>query len=1354
MSKANPPKKAQKKRKKSKPSQPRARQGASRRADATPVTEEPDEDDGELLIAAWRGSRPGARAGRGFHFQDAVGAWLAARIAASEIDASSITPEGLDDIVLEGAAPADIQVKSRVAHLGGFPPRLASRHILDAWHRHASGHPEIGRLVVVLERGVDGEVGLSSLDEHLANSLADDSVLREALTILAAERSMRPEALGEMFKRTIVLGATWESLSGETASHVGALVDLVPSALDLITRQLRVLVADASDANAAVEYGSRRTLTRTELIAEVTHIASHIDVDALELALRDGVCEVFDLSLAAGADDRFYEGTATQPFHVAAGLVVPRPEIVAEVLAGLSEQSAVVITGPSGVGKSAVMWTVPVATPGVLWFRIRRLATDDVPDLIRLARAYNASETAPVGFLVDAVGAGDIRGWARLRAEAASVPGLLLLGSARREDLPTMGDLSGCATVTVTLNEAAAEVIFNGLLRRGSTAASHWKEAFERSNGLTLEFTHLLTQGQRLEDVIQEQVRRRIDEGRSDELDVLSLVAVADRWAATLPSADVAAACGATTFELRQAVTRLVEEHLLVERDGVMSGLHRLRSTAISLAIHAQPPPDLSMTIRRVLDLIPVHQLHRFIANAISEEPSASDSVIEAAASEPLQPERLMAYVHGLRLADFYDLARNWKDIADEHEVPASSQPVLFQFAAAGLTFPDFFPGALRTAGSEMAAASGPNRAGDLVRQVGYTTLAGVLATCLTSGNAARFLSTLAGVGPEFTSAARDLLSGGCVLVGALTTSSVEEVADCLAAARACDPPLAMLLVDRIGGQAAILGRLRAENPWITELDVRLEDPNTPDAPEELIGYCRLLHVSDELQGDPRKQAISVGRLLLRCLPNIESVDVQALLPGGHELRIGDYTHGVSGLRRQYDHSSLSVAWNQARLRAAVTLLGETDTERLAAARPLLDDAEHIAREAGTALVLGRAGKVDLAAFKLSITALHERARSLKPPLGTVAIGDSSIGEETPVPMSDDTAGLLTDLTGNILSRLSNRENYRALEVYIADTTINRHLLGAMREPWYLLGVDGHLRSLDRLKGALADLHAVVHEMAIDGADLAKIERSARSSVRDRALHQAAETCRREERRRRQGRRDALQRACRAASASVKVLSPPPSPLAATMASWAVTIELDSLTDWPDAFEALISALARDQPLGESYVLIPLRSGRPVPSLAVKLISSPLPATNIEEWAPQLNEPHPSSLADAFTEAQTALQALSGMLELPDDQRSHPLVEAAAAEAAADFARARAELLAAPSDRLTQELLSVVDALAAEVQAESDGTGADISVAAQIAAGVVDGSGGTVFDTIIGARYFALEWDVDRAQAVELLQSP
>ena len=1164
---------------------------------------------------------------------------------------------------------------------------------------------------------------------------------------------MSDEDVGAMLNGTVALGISWYTLAADTAASIRIVADLAPSALELVAQQLRVVVAEASDANVVLGYESRRVLTKTEIVAEISRVASQIDLDALEYAMREGICEPFELAPTISPDDRFYEGVATQPFHVAAGLVVPRPDLVGEVLSGLDERSAVVITGPSGVGKSALLWMIPVAAPGVLWFRVRRLASEDVPAIIRLARAYSASERAPVGFLIDGVGIGDIRGWAYLRAEAASVPGLLLLGTARTEDLPTLGDLAGCATVKVALNDAEAAVIYDGLVRRGSTTSAHWREAFNQSNGLTLEFTHLLSRGQRLADVIGEQVDRRIHEGRLDEVDVLSLAAVADQWGASLPSADVAVACGTSPLELRQAVRRLTDEHLLVERDGVISGLHRLRSAALSAAIHESPPPDLATTVRRVLGLIPAGDLHRFVASALTEKAEVSDAVLEVAASEPRQPERLVAYFHALSLADFYEVARRWKEIAEAHEVPASVQPLLFNFAAAGLTFPDIFPEELRVARAQMDNVAVPSRAAQLAELVGYPSLALVLASCETPHSAALLLSALGKVGPQLTAAVADALTSDSPVVRALAGASIDEVGDCLAAARQCDPLLATLLIDLLGGQDEILGRLRADDPWIVALDIRVAAQDPDGGPGETVGYCRLLHVSDETQGDPRERAVAVGRRLLRCIPGIESVDVQALLPGGQEMQIGDDTHGVSGLRRQYDHTSLSISWNQARMRAALTLLGATDTERLADALPLLEETVRVARDAGLALVLGHASQVDFAQLAQSVTDLHERASGLRPPLGAVEIGDTPVGEEAPVPMGDDLSALITDLTGNILARLSKRETYRALKAYISETAIGRHLLRAMRSPWHLLGLDGHPRSLDDLEEVLVDLHAVVHEMSIDGADLAKVGRSARSGGRDGALGRAAETCRRSEQRRQQARRAELQRTCRATGARATVLAPLRGKLPGAAGQWAITVELASLLDWPEALASLSSALSVEQPLGESYVLIPLREGRPVPSLAVKQITAPLPVSNVDDWAPQLAEPHPSPLADAFTDAQAALQTLSGLSELPRSQREHTHVQEVALQASEDFARARGELLAHPTDALTQELLVVVDDLASEVEAQSGGGSGGVSFAQEVSAALIQGSSSSAFEAIVGALYLALEWDIDQDRAVETFRS-
>jgi hypothetical protein len=121
-------------------------------------------------------------------------------------------------------------------------------------------------------------------------------------------------------------------------------------------------------------------------------------------------------------------------------------------------------------------------------------------------------------------------------------------------------------------------------------------------------------------------------------------------------------------------------------------------------------------------------------------------------------------------------------------------------------------------------------------------------------------LSTLDGVGSELTSAAAVTLVEDRSLVDALTASSIDELANLIAAARACDRRLAELIVDMLGGQGEILRRLRDGNPWITELDVReqaRERDDDADADVELVGFCRLLHVSDVQQGDARQRALA-----------------------------------------------------------------------------------------------------------------------------------------------------------------------------------------------------------------------------------------------------------------------------------------------------------------------------------------------------------------------------------------------------------------------------------------------------------------------------------------------------------------
>ena len=291
----------------------------------------------------------------------------------------------------------------------------------------------------------------------------------------------------------------------------------------------------------------------------------------------------------------------------------------------------------------------------------------------------------------------------------------------------------------------------------------------------------------------------------------------------------------------------------------------------------------------------------------------------------------------------------------------------------------------------------------------------------------------------------------------------------------------------------------------------------------ESVGYCHFLHVSDSAQSDAREEAIALGRVLLRCLPHIESVDVQALSPGGLPLTIGDHTHGISRLKRQYDQTSAGLAWNQARLLAAQTLLGAADTTRLSEALPLLERAADLTLRLGNGFVSGR--ERDLDALNTQLAELHEGGRALRPPLGSPQLGVMTTSDEAPIVMTDDLSALITDLTGNVFRRLSNPDGYRPLAAYIRETVLKKHLQGALSEPWLLIGVESHPSCLDSLRSTLLDLYAVVNELAEADADEARIRRSARSGTPARALEHAALTCAQAERRRNQTRRTAVQSA-------------------------------------------------------------------------------------------------------------------------------------------------------------------------------------------------------------------------------------
>lgn len=99
----------------------------------------------------------GSRAGRGFRYQDAVGALLAVQGWTGASPFGAVTPEAHDDFDLIGAQDrAFVQAKSRRSEAGEFSVSDAAAYIAELWDRHEAAGAPPDSLVLVLERGVRG----------------------------------------------------------------------------------------------------------------------------------------------------------------------------------------------------------------------------------------------------------------------------------------------------------------------------------------------------------------------------------------------------------------------------------------------------------------------------------------------------------------------------------------------------------------------------------------------------------------------------------------------------------------------------------------------------------------------------------------------------------------------------------------------------------------------------------------------------------------------------------------------------------------------------------------------------------------------------------------------------------------------------------------------------------------------------------------------------------------------------------------------------------------------------------------------------------------------------------------------
>ncbi|MDX0312556.1 hypothetical protein GOC54_15935 [Sinorhizobium meliloti] len=807
-------------------------------------------------------SRAGSNAGRGFRYQDAISAWLSAEIWAGQRAPAIVIPEGGDDIELRGEATSFVQVKSRREHLGDYTEGETVGHIEDLWNRSLGSAPRPQRLELVLEREV---TGLSPLDDHPAVRSIESPI---------STRLSKFGGASDLLPRTSLTVVT--SPQEWAISLIVDRLSCAPIAAQMCFAELLVRVGSLADANGRLAPENYRGVSISDTETAIRDVLAAIDVDAIERALMDGVCEPVDF-LTPLNDPNFYLGVDVEPGHIAAGLVAERPRSRSALVQGIEQRRAALIVGPSGAGKSALMWEAAnTLRHTVRWFRIRRLSAADIPSLRQLVRTFRASEDSPLGFVMDDVGRNGPESWGGLLKEAMSVPGVVLLGSVREEDVTLIAERARAAEIRADPDDELAERLWRELREAEKTNWAGWYEPWKMSDGLLLEYVHILTRGQRMHELLADQVAARVsDPMRSLELDILRSGAWAGVASAEVDASRLARALSVSEADLSRALQRLIKEHLVRSpAPGAVTGLHQLRSEELLQLTHQTTLPTLETSFERTIASVPATDLGPLVADTLSARRLPVSAVLNGliARLEGEQDARALASaLRGLGSGRVSSGVDEWLDTPEARALPRTQVGSAAMFGIAGIDLsslsiiPEVQAAANRLSQIKGSPEDDPRRL--LMERMSPSALSALIETAdLTSLD--EILSALVGmplpvmVRTSLVHAPEELLNADLNLVGSV-----------MGTLSALDREIASHWVVEVG-QEALFARVQAETAWAGPVTIKSAD-------DGVIVRCDLWYVAGSVQGNPHEAVVSLCELILALCPSADIAVANAITASG-----------------------------------------------------------------------------------------------------------------------------------------------------------------------------------------------------------------------------------------------------------------------------------------------------------------------------------------------------------------------------------------------------------------------------------------------------------------------------------------
>lgn len=1173
----------------------------------------------------WKKSRAGAWAVRGFHYQHLFTTLILIRQWAGLSPAGWIVPEGLEDCVVElPDREVWIQIKSRES---GTFSEAEVKAVLGEVARKAAlvKNKKKKQLALGLEQPYSGAVE-QELDQ-----------LFESAT-----------------EKVIVCGAPEE----EIIALLSERLDTAEIIAEGLASDLYKLVADISAANASLSFEKRKRISTTDIERRIFERLEAEDPSVIDLAFVSRALEPVDF-VTPICEPGFYQGVKAKPGHVAAGLVLSRPTATESIISSLKKQRHLLIAGPSGAGKSALMWLVANSLAAEFrWFQITAKAgAQDADAIVRFVRARRPKKLSPISLVFDEVGAPNSDLWDILVRELRGLPDVYLLGSVRKEDVNLITNQSDTVFFEVTLDEKLAQSIWEQLTHQKQTTWSHWREPFEQSDGLMLEYVHILTQRDRLATLIGEQVRQREKEERHDELAIIRSTAVLCAVGGEVDAKTLFVLLELSPERASQALKRLIDEHLVREsRPGVLGGLHTLRSKALSDASHDDVVYCRVESLWKGIRASTTETLPRIIQSLLAETQDETEEDALRKLAETLADSSDVdfwaAILTGLGLGTLERRVASFISILEQRGVQRARWSLASMFGDASIDVPDLSQFEqwqnLRNAILEFRALSKCDLRATCLEMLPEECQ---IPACTNLRQANKLLSCLvpiAGGEPIRMTFVLNIANDG--------EHDIRDVATLLSTAYLIGPDVAQNLATAFGEEQTLLSWFRSQTPWLATPIVE------PDGSHGRTVRANWFLVAEDYQPNPHKTVCNICETLIALSPASEAAASDAVDPSGQPITLGDFRPWSKNIPRSNLPAKARVAWNVAFrqiLLARATADSLTDYTRQMAV--LVRCTEKLFRSYSEKWIRGaKIANADKLVDEINkiIGQVNSLAYAIPETLA------SSMARPAADAGTDNKLGaFLTSVLGNLAPRMGKipaESGTKATATFAGSLAAQAQEHG--QSPIWRTTSSPPLPELMALANRLTDIACILHEMAHDGTPtkIARIVKAAKKGGIGKAIRSAGRRCKSIAEQRFREKLRSVENALNERGWTIKCRTRPVDE--ADSIYWppmeiAVLVKIEDFEKDASYIEESLS-VGREQ-FGQDWQfrVVPVINGQVVPGLAL-LPSSQMPLPDLKfakEWQSNIDLPFLSSeTSEAFEQTVKACGEISAILNCRDLENLHP----------------------------------------------------------------------------------------------------